>query len=68
LQALRLRALELVRGRVEERTWQAFWLTVMEGQSPVDVAAVLGVSTNVVRMYKSRVLRRLKEQFGELIQ
>jgi DNA-directed RNA polymerase specialized sigma24 family protein len=40
----------------------------MEGQSPVDVAAVLGVSTNVVRMYKSRVLRHLKEQFGELIQ
>jgi RNA polymerase sigma-70 factor (ECF subfamily) len=68
LQALRLRALELVRGQVQGQTWQAFWLTVMEGQSPVDVAAVLGVSTNVVRMYKSRVLRRLKEQFAELIQ
>jgi RNA polymerase sigma-70 factor (ECF subfamily) len=68
VQALRLRALELVRGQVEEQTWQAFWLTAMEGQSPVDVAAGLGVSPNAVRMSKSRVLRRLKEQFGELIQ
>jgi RNA polymerase sigma-70 factor (ECF subfamily) len=68
LQALRLRALELVRGQVQEQTWRAFWLTAMEGQSPVDVAAGLGVSPNAIRMYKSRVLRRLKEQFGELIQ
>jgi RNA polymerase sigma-70 factor (ECF subfamily) len=68
LQALRLRALELVRGQVEEQTWQAFWLTAMEGQSPVDVAAGLGVSPNAVGMSKSRVLRRLKEQFGDLIQ
>jgi RNA polymerase sigma-70 factor (ECF subfamily) len=68
LQALRLRALELVRGQVEERTWRAFWLTAMEGQSPVDIAASLGVSSTAVRMAKSRVLRRLKEQFGEHIQ
>jgi RNA polymerase sigma-70 factor (ECF subfamily) len=67
LEALRLRALELVRGQVEERTWRAFWLTAMEGQSPVDIAASLGVSPTAVRMAKSRVLRRLKEQFGELI-
>jgi RNA polymerase sigma-70 factor (ECF subfamily) len=68
LEALRLRALELVRGQVEERTWRAFWLTAMEGQSPVDIAASLGLSPTAVRMAKSRVLRRLKEQFGELIQ
>jgi RNA polymerase sigma-70 factor (ECF subfamily) len=68
LQALRLRALELVRGQVEERTWRAFWLTAMEGQSPVDIAASLGVTPTAVRMAKSRVLHRLKEQFGELIQ
>ena len=68
LEALRRRALELVRDQVEERTWQAFWLTAMEGQSPLDVGASLGVSPNAVRMAKSRVLRRLKEQFGELIQ
>ena len=68
LEALRRRALELVRGQVEERTWQAFWLTAIEQHSPVEVAASLGVSTTAVRMAKSRVLRRLKEQFSELIQ
>jgi RNA polymerase sigma-70 factor (ECF subfamily) len=68
LEALRRRALELVRGQVQEQTWRAFWLTAIEGQSPNDVAAGLGVSPTGVRMAKSRVLRRLKEQFGELIQ
>jgi RNA polymerase sigma-70 factor (ECF subfamily) len=67
LEALRRRALELVRGQVEERTWRAFWLTAVEGQSPVDVAAGLGVSPTAVRMAKSRVLHRLKEQFSDLI-
>jgi RNA polymerase sigma-70 factor (ECF subfamily) len=68
LDALRRRALELVRGEFEERTWQAFWMTVVEGRSPVDIAADTGVSPAAVRMAKSRVLRRLKEEFGELIQ
>ena len=68
LEALRLRALELVRGQVVERTWRAFWLTAIEGNAPAKVAASLGVSPTAVRMAKSRVLHRLKEQFGELIQ
>jgi RNA polymerase sigma-70 factor (ECF subfamily) len=68
LEALRRRALELVRGQVEERTWRAFWLTAIEGRSPNDIAPDLGVSPTAVRMAKSRVLRRLKEQFGDLIQ
>jgi RNA polymerase sigma-70 factor (ECF subfamily) len=68
LEALRRRALELVRTQVEERTWRAFWLTTIEERSPNDVAASLGVSPTAVRMAKSRVLRRLKAQFGDLIQ
>jgi RNA polymerase sigma-70 factor (ECF subfamily) len=68
LEALRRRALELVRGQVAEQTWQAFWLTAIEGHAPAEVAAGLGVSPTAVRMAKSRVLHRLKEQFGELIQ
>lgn len=67
LDGLRRRALELVRGEFEERTWQAFWLTVVEGRSPVAIAAETGVSPSAVRMAKSRVLHRLREEFGELI-
>ncbi len=68
LDALRQRALELVRAEVGERTWQAFWLVAVEDQAPADVAARFGVSPNAVRLSKSRVLRRLREQFGDLIQ
>jgi RNA polymerase sigma-70 factor (ECF subfamily) len=68
LDALRRRALELVRSEFEERTWQMFWLTVVEDRSPVDIASTLGVTAAAVRMAKSRVLHRLKEQFADLIQ
>jgi RNA polymerase sigma-70 factor (ECF subfamily) len=68
LEALRHRALELVRSQVEKRTWRAIWLTAIEGQPPADVAAGLGISATAVRMAKSRVLRRLKEQFAGMIQ
>ena len=68
LDGLRRRALELVRSEFEERTWRAFWMTVVEGRSPADIAAEMGVTPTAVRMAKSRVLRRLKETFGDLIQ
>jgi RNA polymerase sigma-70 factor, ECF subfamily len=67
LDALHRRALEIVRSEFEERTWRAFWLTVVEGRSPVDIAAESGVSPAAIRMAKSRVLHRLKEEFGDLL-
>ncbi|HTU92676.1 MAG TPA: sigma-70 family RNA polymerase sigma factor [Gemmataceae bacterium] len=68
LDGLRRRALELVRSEFEERTWRAFWMTVVEGRAPADIAAEMGVTPTAIRMAKSRVLRRLKEEFGDLIQ
>jgi RNA polymerase sigma-70 factor (ECF subfamily) len=68
LEGLRRRALELVRGEFEERTWRFFWQTVVEGRTPVDIAADAGVSPAAVRMAKSRVLNRLREEFDDLIQ
>src|SRR5262245_50150842 len=63
---LRRRALEIVRGQFEERTWRMSCLTVVDERSPGDVADELGVSATAVRMAKSRVLRRLKEEFADL--
>ncbi len=60
-------ALEQVRLQFEERTWQAFWKVAMEDRPAADVAAELGLSVTSVRQAKSRVLRRLKEELGELI-
>ncbi len=68
LDGLRRRALELVRSEFEERTWRAFWMTVVEGRAPADIASDMGVTPTAIRMAKSRVLRRLKETFGDLIQ
>jgi RNA polymerase sigma-70 factor, ECF subfamily len=65
---LRRRALELVRSQFEERTWQLFRRAFVEGRSPVDVAAELGVTPAAVRKAKSRVLHRLKQEFADLLQ
>jgi RNA polymerase sigma-70 factor (ECF subfamily) len=67
LRALHHRGLELVRGEFEERTWQAFWRTVVDSQATQDVAKELGMSPGAVRVAKSRVLHRLREELGELI-
>jgi RNA polymerase sigma-70 factor (ECF subfamily) len=61
------RAVEQVRGEFQERTWQAFWLTAIEGRSPAALAADLGMTPAAIRQAKSRVLRRLKQEMGELI-
>lgn len=68
LNALYRRALELVQSEFEDKTWQAFWRVTVDGQSPADVAADLGVSPAAIRKAKSRVLHRLKEEMGDLIQ
>jgi len=67
ISALYRRALELVRAEFEERTWNAFWLTVVESRAPDEIAVGLGVTPAAVRKAKSRVLRRLKEEVGDLI-
>ncbi len=61
------RAVSLVRDQFEERTWRAFWRVAVEDRSPAEVAEELGITANAVRQAKSRVLRRLKEEMGELI-
>lgn len=62
------RAVAFLRSEVEERTFQAFWRTAVEGHTPADVAADLGLSVNAVYLAKTRLLRRLREEFGELLE
>ena len=62
------RAVEQVRGEFERRTWDIFWRTVIEGISPSAVAEELGTTPAAVRQAKSRVLRRLKQEMGELLE
>ncbi len=61
------RALELIRSEFESRTWDAFWGVAVGGGKPADVAADLEMTVAAVYMAKSRVLRRLREEFTELL-
>jgi RNA polymerase sigma-70 factor (ECF subfamily) len=62
------RALELLRREFEERSWQAFWRVVIDGQKPRDVAADLRMTANAVYLAKGRVLARLREEFAGAIE
>lgn len=61
------RALELLRSQFEEHTWKAFWRCAVDGQLPVDVGQEMGMTPAAVRKAKSRVLRRLKEDLGDVL-
>ena len=50
-----------VRQRVKEQTWQAFWMTSVEGQSAAEVAVKLDISRGAVHIARSRVIGRLTE-------
>jgi RNA polymerase sigma-70 factor (ECF subfamily) len=59
------RALEILQSEFEPRTWQAFWATAIENRPTEDVARDLDMTTLAVRKAKSRVLRRLRNEFNE---
>jgi RNA polymerase sigma-70 factor (ECF subfamily) len=61
-----LRACDLIRTDFKEKTWTAFWRVVVDGQSPKDVAEELSMRPGTVRVAKSRVLQRLRQEMGEL--
>ena len=67
IRGLHRRALELVRDEFEDRTWQMFWLTAVDDREPADIAVQFGVTPVAVRKAKSRVLRRLREEIGDLL-
>jgi RNA polymerase sigma-70 factor (ECF subfamily) len=64
--ALFHRALEQIAGHFEPRTWQAFWRVVVEGKTTQEVAQELSMQPGTVRVAKSRVLQRLRQELGEL--
>ena len=63
---LLLTAAQRIRGQFEEKTWQAFWRTTVDGASGKDVAAALDMTVAAVYLAKSRVMARLKEAIRQL--
>jgi len=60
-------ALELIEGEFKPATWQAFRRLALDNAEPEVVAAELGLTVNAVFIAKSRVLRRLREEFDGLL-
>ncbi|MFH1924547.1 MAG: sigma-70 family RNA polymerase sigma factor [Planctomycetota bacterium] len=61
------RALEVIRGDFDEKTWRAFWRMAVDGHSSAEIAADLGMTKDAVRQGKYRVLRRLREELERLL-
>jgi RNA polymerase sigma-70 factor, ECF subfamily len=63
-----LRAIELIRDDFKPETWQAFWRTAVDGCSARDVADELSMRPGTVRVAKSRVLQRLRDRLGDVME
>ncbi len=55
------RAIARVQAEFADRNWQIFWRTVVDEHDTAEVAREFNVSTNVVRLAKSRILKRLRQ-------
>jgi RNA polymerase sigma-70 factor (ECF subfamily) len=61
------RAMELMRTDFRPETWRACWLTVAEGRPAAEVAAELGMTVGAVYAATCRVLGRLRQELGGLL-
>jgi RNA polymerase sigma-70 factor (ECF subfamily) len=62
------RAVHIMQGDFEEKTWKACWALVVDGRAGADVAAELGMSIDAVYAARSRVLRRLRQELDGLLE
>ena len=60
------RAAAKVRSEIEDTTWLAFEMTMLQAKSVEATARVLGLSTGSVYAARSRVVRRLQDSVQEL--
>jgi RNA polymerase sigma-70 factor (ECF subfamily) len=59
--------LALVRADFQPATWEAFTRFALDGRPAAQVAAEMGMSESAVMQAKFRVLRRLRQEAGELL-
>ncbi len=56
-----------VRPEFAATSWQAFWITSVDGVSVVDVSAQLQMSSGAVYAARSRIMRRLQQVAQEIL-
>ncbi len=58
-------AAERIRPEFRNGTWDAFWLTTVEGMSVEEAGRTLGKTVGAIYAARSRVMRRLKEEIQQ---
>ena len=66
LQALMRRAMEQVKSEFEEKTWAIFIRSTIDLIDSQLVAEQFGVTAATVRKTRSRIMRRLRQQLGDM--
>lgn len=54
-----------VKPEFEPATWEAFWLTAVEGQSPEAAATQTGKSIGAVYIARTRIMKRIRAKISE---
>jgi RNA polymerase sigma-70 factor (ECF subfamily) len=62
------RVVEIVLKPCKEETRLAFEKVVIEGRRPADVAGELGMSVNAVHLLTSRLLRKIRDEYSQIIE
>ena len=57
---------DLIRSEFSETACTAFLRVVVDGAAPKDVADELQISVNSVYLAKSRILRRVRDELGDV--
>ena len=64
--ALAAQAMERVKKEFQSATWDAFLLTAVEGRTPAEVSARVGLSVGAIYVAKSRVIARLRQEIERM--
>ncbi len=59
-------AADRVRGEFRRSTWEAFWLTAVDGRDPREAAEQVGISVGAVYIARSRVMARLRAMIDQV--
>lgn len=58
-------AADMIRDEFQPASWEAFWLTAVDGLSAQEAARRTGKTAGAVYIAKSRIMRRLQEKVRE---
>jgi len=64
--AMPANAISQVEAEFEQRTWQIFIRSVIDQTTTIVVADEFGITQPALRQIRSRVLRRIRQQLGDM--